>query len=350
MDSRDFSGTWRALLMPGIRVDKKSSPVLPKPTEFCLQRGDGVNPVTYDILTQRIKQLANLPAMPSILSRLCEMLSRKSNQIDIDKVVEQISYDKSLAAQCLRMANSALFRQRGDVATVREAVFALGLWRIRDLAFSCSLPIMFANLKGTVGKEVFWRHALGTASVAQGLGHELRAKGGEEIYLAGLLHDIGILVNGVLFAEEFGDILEEAMHKKLPLEEVEQSILGITHAESGRILAELWRLPLELSEVIEYHCRPQDQKTASDVTLLVRAADLACQKLGMGYGYELASDEASSLERIWEPLCPRFPLARKFHEDTYTQLLIHLVSEADVLADHVFTPAMATGRNCPRFS
>jgi HD-like signal output (HDOD) protein len=306
-----------------------------------------VNPVTYDILTQRIKQVRNLPAMPAILSRLCETLSQKSNQIDIDKVVEQISYDKSLAAQCLRLANSALFRQRGDVATVREAVFALGLWRIRDLAFSCSLPMMFANLNGAVGKEVFWRHALGTASVAQGLGHELRAKGVEELYLAGLLHDIGILVNGVLFAEEFGGILEEARQKKLPLEEVEQSILGFTHAESGRILAELWRLPLHLSEVIEYHCRPQDQKTSSDVTLLVHAADLACQKLGMGYGYELASDESSSLVRIWEPLCLRFPVAKNFREETYTQLFIHLVSEADLLADHVFTPTMATGKHVP---
>lgn len=304
-----------------------------------------MNPVTYDILTQRIKQLGNLPAMPAILSRLCETLSRKSNQIDVDKVVEQISYDKSLTAQCLRLANSALFRQRGDVSSVREAVFALGLWRIRDLAFSCSLPMMFANLKTTVGKEMFWRHALGTALVAQGLGHELGVKGAEEIYLAGLLHDIGILVNGVLFAEEFGDVLEEARQKKVPMEEVEKSILGFSHAESGRILAELWRLPVDLSEVIEYHCHPRDQKPPSDITLLVHVADLASQKLGMGYGYELASDDASSLTRIWEPLCSRFPMAQAFNEETYSHLLIHLVSEADILADHVFTPAMATKRD-----
>lgn len=304
-----------------------------------------MNPVTYDILTQRIKQLGNLPAMPAVLSRLCEMLSRKSDQIDVDKIVKQISYDKSLAAQCLRLANSALFRQRGDVATVQEAVFSLGLWRIRDLAFSCGLPMMFANLKTTIGKEVFWRHALGTACVAQALGHELRAKGTEDSYLAGLLHDIGLLVNGVLFAKEFGDVLEEAKQKKAPIEEVEQKTLGFSHAESGRILAELWRLPINLSESIEYHCRPQDQKSANEVTLLVRAADLTCQKLGMGYGYELASDEATSLARIWEPLCSRFPVARAFSEATYTQLLIHHVSEADILADHVFTPIMATHHN-----
>jgi HD-like signal output (HDOD) protein len=302
-----------------------------------------VNPVTYNILTQRIKQLGNLPALPSILTRLCELLSRESNRIDVDEVSEQISYDKSLAAQCLRLANSALFRRRGDVATVREAVFALGLWRIRDLAFSCSLPMMFANLKGAVGKEVFWRHALGTACVSQGLAHELRVKGSEEIYLAGLLHDIGILANGVLFPEEFSDIFEEATRNNLPLEQVEQEILGFTHAESGRILAELWRLPLHLSKVIEYHCRPGDQKTSNDVTVLVHAADLACQKLGMGYGYELDSDESSSLVRIWEPLWRRFPLEMKFREEAYTQLLTNLVSEAELLADHVFTPAMATG-------
>ncbi len=311
-------------------------------TQRRLRRGEGVNPVTYDILTQRIKQLGNLPAMPAILSRLCETLSYKSNQIDVDKVVEQISYDKSLAAQCLRLANSALFRQRGDVSSVREAVFALGLWRIRDLAFSCSLPMMFANLKSTVGKEVFWRHALGTALVAQGLAHELGVKGAEEIYLAGLLHDIGILVNGVLFPDEFPDVIEEATRKKAPIEEVEISVLGFSHAESGRILAELWRLPAELAEVIEFHCRPGDQQSPNEITLLVHTADLTCQKLGMGYGYELASNEATSLTRIWEPLGARHSLARSFSEETYTHLLIHLVSEADILADHVFTPAMAT--------
>jgi hypothetical protein len=98
-------------------------------------------------------------------------------------------------------------------------------------------------------------------------------------------------------------------------------------------------------QIIEYHCQPQDQKPLSDITLLVHTADLTCQKLGMGYGYELASDEASSLTRIWEPLCPRFPMAQAFSEETYNHLLIHLVSEADILADHVFAPAMATQRD-----
>lgn len=301
-----------------------------------------MNPVTYDILTQRIKGLGNLPAMPAVLSTLCETLSRKSSQIDVEKVAQQISYDESLAAQCLRLANSALFRQRGDVTSVRDAVLALGLWRIRDLVFSCSLPIMFANMKMKLGKEVFWRHAMGTGMVAHGLGEELGATNSEDIYLAGLVHDIGVLVNGVLFLEDFHDVLEEATQKRLPLEEVEQKVLGFSHGETGRILAELWRLPVELAEVIEHHNDPQRQKPPSDATVLVHAADLACHKLGMGYGYEVELGEAGSLAGIWEALGPQFPIARSFTEENYTKLLIHLAFEAERLAGHVFTPVMTT--------
>ena len=301
-----------------------------------------MNLVTYDILTQRIKQLGNLPAMPAVLATLCDALSQKSSKIDLDQIIRHISYDKSLAAQCLRLANSALFRQRGDVVSVKDAVLALGLWRIRDLVFSCSLPMMFSNVNTNVGKEVFWRHALGPAVVAQGLGEEFGAKSLEDIYLAGLLHDIGVLVNGVLFVEDFRDVLEEAQRKRAPLEEIEKSIMGFSHAESGRILSELWRLPEELADVIEHHCDPQKQPAPSDTTLLVHAADLVCQKLGLGYGYELQSSEAASLPHIWESLCPRFPAARPFTEAAYSGLLHHLVSAAENLADQVFTPAMAT--------
>ena len=195
-----------------------------------------MNPVTHDILTQRVKQLGNLPAMPSILSALTEALSSPPGKIDIDKIVETICYDKSLTAQVLRLANSALFRQRGEVATVRDAVIALGLWRIRDLAFSCNLPLMFPTLSNGVGKEVFWRHAFGTAVVSQKLGTSFVSGNQVQTYLCGLLHDIGILVNSLLFPDDFPEVFEEAIADKSPIELVEQRVLGFTHAETGKFL------------------------------------------------------------------------------------------------------------------
>ena len=293
-----------------------------------------MNPATHELLSQRIKLLGNLPAMPSILSVLSDELSIRASQINVDRVVNTISYDKSLTAQCLRLANSALFRQRGDVATVREAVFALGLWRIRDLAFSCSLPLMFTNVCKGVRREVFWRHSLGTALIAQTLEQKLCETHTNQAYLCGLLHDIGVLVNGVLFPEEFRDVLEEAVREKARIPAIEQRILGFTHEESGRILADLWRLPMEVSEVMEYHHQPGK----NDLTFLVSVADEICLKYGLGYGYEIEIDPVRALPELWASLSARFPKGADYSAEDSESLIESAVASAISLADHVFSP------------
>jgi HD-like signal output (HDOD) protein len=302
-----------------------------------------VNSVTYDILTQRIKRLGNLPAMPSVLATLCEALSQRACNVDFELVVDNISYDKSLAAQCLRLANSALFRQRGEVATVREAVLALGLWRIRDLAFSCSLPLMFGKLQSPIPKEVFWRHALGTAMLSQQIAAEISPKAQQQAYLSGLLHDIGILVNAILFPEDYREILEQAFREKSHVEPVEVSILGFTHSESGRILAELWRLPVEIADAIEFHSRPELQKLPSSDTLLVHIADEYCWQHGLGYGYELRGDSLRSVAELWGMLAENVPKARSYSEERYTALLEAGMCKALALADQIFAPTLVHG-------
>jgi putative nucleotidyltransferase with HDIG domain len=301
-----------------------------------------VNPVTYEILTQRVKRMNNLPAMPTILATLCKALNAHGGKIDVNRIAQTISYDKSLTAQCLRMANSALFRQRGDVATVREAVRALGLWRIRDLAFSCSLPLMFANLSSGVGKEMFWRHGLGTALISQNLAQMLGAANHEQAYLCGLLHDIGFLVNAVLFPEDFREVLEEAIRKKDPVDEVERRILGFTHAESGRILAEVWRLPVEVAQVIEYHVHPEEQKSPNDVTVIVSVADQICRKCGLAFGYEVSGDGSILLAECWRTLSKKFPAAESYSQEDALVLLAGFVKKAHALSDRVMSPALAS--------
>ena len=267
-----------------------------------------MNPVTYEILTQRVKHLGSLPAFPSIFRTLNDALSRQANEIDVDRVVEDISYDKSLTAQCLRLANSALFRQRGDVATVREAVFSLGLWRIRR--FGLLVQSTFAICK--LGQSHQEGRSLATCAghrhgvVRAWRGISRRQK--EQIYLCGLLHDIGLLVNGLLFPEEFKHVLQEGSRGVAALEDVEQHVLGFTHAESGRILAELWKLPLEIALAIEYHHHPNKLASKNENAVLVYVADQICQRFGLGYGYELTEAAAGSLEQVWSTLSQSIPL------------------------------------------
>jgi len=74
-----------------------------------------------------------------ILRPLLRCLDQPVEQIDVDRIVELVSYDKTIAAQCIRMANSALFGRSRPVESVRTAVMNLGMWRVRDLLFSNSL-------------------------------------------------------------------------------------------------------------------------------------------------------------------------------------------------------------------
>jgi HD-like signal output (HDOD) protein len=298
-----------------------------------------VNSVTHNTLTQRIKLLGNLPAMPSILAVLCDELSARTSNINIDRIVENILYDKSLAAQCLRLANSPLFRQRGDVATVKEAVLALGLWRIRDLAFSCSMPLMFTQICKGVRREAFWRHSLGVALLSQKLEQEFSTNHKNQAYLRGLLHDIGLLVNGMLFPQDFRDVLEEAIREKAPIKVMEERVLGFTHTESGRILAELWRLPLDVSEVIEFHHKPNDQSTDNELTLIVSVADGVCRRFGLDYGYTVEERQDQTIDELWATLDERFPKASAYSEEEYNVLLQSLIAAARSLADHVLSPA-----------
>jgi HD-like signal output (HDOD) protein len=111
-----------------------------------LDRGrEKVNPETSEMLRRRMSELGSLPVMPSILQSLGTCLSASAGELDIARIVELISYDKSLAAQCLRMANSAKFSGRARVQSVRQAVLALGIQRVRDIFYSCSLPQIFAG-------------------------------------------------------------------------------------------------------------------------------------------------------------------------------------------------------------
>jgi putative nucleotidyltransferase with HDIG domain len=294
-----------------------------------------MNAVTESILTKKVNQLNNLPAMPSVLSSLGECLSQNASRVDIGRVVELISYDKSLAMQCLRVANSALFRRRNNVETVREAVLALGLSRIRDLVYSCSLPKLFFDLKHGMPPVTFWRHAMGTALISQHFAKQLEVENYEKLYLAGLLHDIGILVNSLLFPEEFHKALVLAQTSEIPLHEAEQQVLGFTHCESGRVLADFWKLPPDIAEVIEFHHQPALATSAPEMTAVVYLADLLCRLRGLGYGYYEARQFNLASEPSWQVLAKKHPAVADLDLVRFTFELEEFTTEVEGLVDSI---------------
>ena len=295
-----------------------------------------MNPETSKLLKKKINDLGNLPAMPAVLQSLGEFLGADPSDANIQKVVELISYDKSLAAQCLRLANSPLLRGRVEVDSVKTAVMALGLRRVRDVVYSCGLPKLFAGAKHGMAQDTFWRHALGTALVTQRLAQRIGVQNIEKLYLAGLLHDIGILVNSLLYEKDFQTVFELAKTSETPLCEVEQEVLGFTHCDSGRILADLWKLPADISDTIEFHHHPKRDDPNVEMNSLVYLADLLCRLRGLGYGYYEARQFDLASEAAWDVLQKKYPAAAALDLALFTFELDEYAIEVQRLVDSIF--------------
>jgi HD-like signal output (HDOD) protein len=295
-----------------------------------------MNPATDQLLHRKVTELGNLPAMPTVLHSLGECLNASPSDGNIQRIVELISYDKSLAAQCLRTANSSLFARRVQVDSVKRAVLSLGIWRIRDVVYSCSLPKLFSTAKDGMAPATFWRHAMGTALVSQHLAQKLGIQNIEKFYLAGLLSDIGILVNSLLFREEFQKVLKQAEATEAPLCEVEEQVLGFTHCDSGRILADLWKLPVDVTNAIEFHHHPLPEDPNADLTCTVHLADLLCRLRGLGYGYYEAREFDLESEPSWLVLQKKYPAAAELDMARFTFELDEHAAQVESLVDSIF--------------
>jgi HD-like signal output (HDOD) protein len=183
------------------------------------------------------------------------------------------------------MANSPLFGRWQKVESLRGAVVSLGLHHISDIAMSCGVLNLLPENKTGLDPIVFWEHSLGCALVCRRLARKIDLCDPGKAYLAGLLHDLGIIVNLWVLPKEFRTAFEIAKAKGIPLHEAEQESLGFTHCDSGRLLAESWGLGSDLIEVVTFHHSPEQSLQDSGLVALVHVADLLCRMSGLNYGY-----------------------------------------------------------------
>ena len=177
-------------------------------------------------IAERVRRIETTSAIPAIFLPLLEMLSAPPDQVKLDKVVELVSYDNTIAAQCLRVASSPLFGMTKSPESIKGAVISLGLRRVETILLTCCLSQAFPSRNWIIDPGVFWRHSLGCAMVCRRFAEKLKGVDSDEAYMAGLLHDIGFLVNCLAFPDEFSLAMDRAVRQQMPFDEAEAETMG----------------------------------------------------------------------------------------------------------------------------
>lgn len=263
-------------------------------------------------LLTRIEGLHQIPTIPTVLAPLLRYLEQPVEQLDVQKVTDLIAQDKSLAAQCLQMANSPLFGRWQKVDSLRGAIVGLGFHRVSDIAMTCGVLNLTPKGSDGVDPVVFWEHSLGCALVCRHFARKISYPDPGKAYLAGLLHDLGIIVNLWTLPKEFRAAFELARAEGIPLHEAELSVFGFTHCDSGRILADRWELSPDLREVVALHHDSAQAREHAALVALVELSDLLCRMSGLNHGF-VEKREVNLLEQGgFAVLASQYPALKDF--------------------------------------
>ena len=213
-------------------------------------------------------QNAGLPSFSHVLLEIYDMLS--SDTAGADQIAQLLQTDAALTARTLKLANSAYYSCSRKIGTITQALTRIGLFDLWWLLFTTEVKSLFFGIdRQLMDMETFWRHSLLVACVSRTLAEQQRCGEPRELFVAGLVHDIGKLLILQRIPIEYGTLLERAALGE-SLIELESTVLGFTHADAGGELLDRWKLPHDLVICVRGHHQAYEPLTPRN---LVAAAD-----------------------------------------------------------------------------
>jgi len=246
----------------------------------------GTAPATeHDVIVNAaISEVGEIATLPEITVKIIQIVENpRSTARDLHDVIKN---DPALSARILKVVNSAFYGLPGQIASVDRAIVLLGLSAVKNIAIAASMTRLFnggAQIEGFNGLEV-WKHSVAVAVACKLLAAAQGKPSMEEVFLAGLIHDLGLLVERQVHARKIVEVISRHKAEPRPFCDIENEIIGADHQAFGMGLATKWRFPRPLCLAIGYHHKPMTLAPEHQpLPSLVHIADVIACKSQIGF-------------------------------------------------------------------
>jgi len=252
----------------------------------------GANPREL-VVSAAIREISHIATLPEVTLKIIQIVEDpKSTAQDLHKVV---SHDPALCSRILKVVNSSFYGLPGQIGSINRAIVMLGLNAVKNIAIAASMSKLFrgGELTPAFGAKTLWNHSVATAAACKMITDHLKIGLSDEAFLAGLMHDIGIMVELQYDRSKLLEVLQKcgADSKGIPCENMitlEDQIFGANHQDFGAALCERWKFPKALTFVTGFHHRPWDLAHENrTLTNIVFVADRIAGELEGGYRLDL---------------------------------------------------------------
>ena len=283
--------------------------------------GDLGNGADADATTARLAaavgKACDLKPFPAAAQEVMRVLSHP--EFEMHAITRAIERDPALATRLLRVANSALFRSSLPCDSIDMAVVRLGGHTIGEIVAGVAAMEMFGEQTGISAR--LRNHCVGVAAIARSLGNHFRFVGVPQLFLCGLVHDVGSLIMLQSRDLDYDALPPEALAQVDQLHRYERQVLDFDHAVLGAYIMDMWQIPYPVSAVVAWHHQPEQAHVdGNEIALMVEILRLA-DTLEHHMQVVREPDEGLLEALIQERACSLLGISASDIRDVWPQLL-----------------------------
>jgi putative nucleotidyltransferase with HDIG domain len=228
-----------------------------------------------------VQRAKDLPVMPPMAAEI--MKKAEDPDCDVKSIADLIARDAALAVRVLKIANSSFYSMPRKIESIQQSVVLLGFTTLRSVVVAASLKDVFARYG--LSERLLWEHAVGAACAASTLAEHVGGFTPDEVFVGGLLHDVGKLVMHAEAERQYQEVLRAVYADESTSIQAELDVFGFDHAEVGRLTLEKWSLPERLVHAVAGHhdlSRADPDSGGRPLAALLHIADLMALHEGHG--------------------------------------------------------------------